>query len=302
MLDARRFQIMSPGKYLRKNSFYFIILAPAVILMAWLTLYPVIEVIGLSFYRYNFITGAKTFVGMGNFIQLLQERLFQEAFLNTLIFSVTATAAEVTLGIILALIFEGQFAGKKTFMTIAIFPMMISTMVICAVWKTLYHYDIGLLNYLLKTAGSEPVGWLIDQKTALFSVVLVDIWQWTPFAFLMTQAAMSSIPYETYEAASIDGARYYQSVFRITLPIISSQIMLVIMLRTIDTFKLFGKVYALTQGGPGNATETLSYYIYREGFSYFNLGRASTASLLTLIVVAGISLVYIRRILKGEAS
>lgn len=293
---------MSPGKYLRKNSFYFIILAPAVIIMAWLTLYPVIEVIGLSFYRYNFITGAKNFVGLGNFIQLLQERLFQEAFLNTLVFSVTATAAEVTLGIILALIFEGQFAGKKTFMTIAIFPMMISTMVICAVWKTLYHYDIGLLNYLLKTAGSEPVGWLIDQKNALFSVVLVDIWQWTPFAFLMTQAAMSSIPYETYEAASIDGARYYQSVFRITLPIISSQIMLVIMLRTIDTFKLFGKVYALTQGGPGNATETLSYYIYREGFSYFNLGRASTASLLTLIVVAGISLVYIRRILKGEAS
>lgn len=268
--------------------------------MAWLTLYPVIEVVSLSFYRYNYISDIKTFAGFGNFLQILQEKLFQQAFLNTLLFSLTATAAEVFLGVVLALIFEGNFIGKKTFMTIVIFPMMISTMVICAIWKTLYHYDIGLLNSVIKSIGGNPVGWLIDQSRALFSIVIVDIWQWTPFAFIMTQAAMSSIPYEIYEAAQIDGAKYHQSVFKITLPIISSQIMLLIMLRTIDTFKLFGKVYALTQGGPGNSTETLSYYIYREGFSYFNLGRASTASLLTLIIVAGISLVYIRRILKED--
>ena len=290
---------MAPGRYLKKNLFYYVILAPAVLVMAWLTLYPVIKVVGLSFYKYNFISDVKKFVGFGNFYQLLHERLFQAAFFNTLGFSVIATVFEVLLGIVLALLFEGHFAGKKTFMTIAIFPMMISTMVVCAVWKTMYHYDIGLFNYLLRSAGAKPVGWLIDQHRALFSVIIVDVWQWTPFAFLMTQAAMSSIPYETYEAAQIDGARYRQSVFYITLPIISSQIMLVVMLRTIDTFKLFGKVYALTQGGPGNATETLSYFIYREGFSYFNLGRASTGSLLTLVVVVAISLVYIRQILKG---
>jgi len=284
----------------RKNLFYYGIIAPAVVLMIWLTLYPVLQVLGLSFFKYNYISDVRTFVGLGNFFQILRENLFQQAFLNTLVFSVAATVAEVLLGIVLALIFEGQFRGKKTFMTIAIFPMMISTMVICAVWKTLYHYDIGLLNFLVKKAGGEPVGWLISQKQALFSVILVDIWQWTPFAFIMTQAAMSSISRETYEAAQIDGARYFQSVFHITLPILSSQILLLVMLRTIDTFKLFGKVYALTQGGPGNSTETLSYYIYREGFSYFNLGRASTASLMTLLVVAGISLIYIRRILKED--
>lgn len=291
---------MNSGRRLRKDFFYFAIIAPAVAIMAWLTLYPVIEVVSLSFYRYNYISDIKTFAGFGNFLQILQEKLFQQAFLNTLLFSLTATAAEVFLGVVLALIFEGNFIGKKTFMTIVIFPMMISTMVICAIWKTLYHYDIGLLNSVIKSIGGNPVGWLIDQSRALFSIVIVDIWQWTPFAFIMTQAAMSSIPYEIYEAAQIDGAKYHQSVFTITLPIISSQIMLLIMLRTIDTFKLFGKVYALTQGGPGNSTETLSYYIYREGFSYFNLGRASTASLLTLIIVAGISLVYIRRILKED--
>lgn len=269
--------------------------------MVWLTLYPVLHVIVLSFFKYNYISDVKTFVGFGNYLEILQERLFRRAFWNTLLFSVVATMSEVSLGILLALIFEGKFFGKRTFLTITIFPMMVSTMVICAIWKTLYHYDIGLLNSLLTSWGAEPVGWLIDQDRALFSIMLVDIWQWTPFAFIMTQAAMSSIPYEIYEAAQIDGAKYHQEVVRITLPILAPQIMLLIMLRTIDTFKLFSKVYALTQGGPGNSTETLSYYIYREGFSYFNLGKASTASLMTLFIVAAISMIYIKNILGDDA-
>ncbi|MGM0432228.1 MAG: carbohydrate ABC transporter permease [Spirochaetota bacterium] len=286
--------------HIRRDIFFFIIIAPSVAIMAWLTLYPVIEALSLSFFQYNYISDVRLFVGLDNFVQIIQERLFQQAFLNTLVFSLTATFAEVALGVILAFIFEGSFYGKKTFMTIAIFPMMLSTMVICAIWKTLYHYDIGLLNYLIRMSGGSPVGWLINQGNALFSIVLVDIWQWTPFAFILTQAAMQSIPGEIYEAAQIDGAKYHQTAFRITLPILTSQILLLIMLRTIDTFKLFSKVYALTKGGPGNSTETLSYYIYREGFSYFNLGRASTASLLTLIIVAAISLIYIRKILKED--
>jgi len=292
---------MRTGNYIRKNLFFFILISPAAAIMAWLTIYPVIHVVDLSFFKYNYITDIKTFVGLGNFKEILSEQLFQQAFLNTLLFSLLATAAEVAGGIILALIFDGRFAGKRVFMIISIFPMMISTMVICAIWKTMYHYDIGLFNATLRSIGAKPVGWLIDQGKALFSIVIVDIWQWTPFTFIMTQAAMSSIPGEIYEAAQIDGAKYHQIVGRITLPILSSQIMLLIMLRTIDTFKLFGKVYALTQGGPGNSTETLSYFIYREGFSYFNLGRASTASIITLIVAAGISLIYIRKILQEDA-
>lgn len=292
---------MGTSKILRKDIFFYLILAPSVFLMAWLTLYPVIEVIGLSLFKYNYISDVKIFVGLSNFVYLVKERLFQEAFRNTVVFSLSVTFIEVTLGIFLALLFEGHFAGKKTFMTLTIFPMMISTMVVCAVWKTLYHFDIGLLNTVIKQMGGEPVGWLIKENMALFSIIIVDVWQWTPFSFILIQAALSSISQETYEAARIDGARYIQILFRITLPIISGQIMLLIMLRTIDTFKLFGKVYAMTQGGPGNATETVSTYIYREGFSYFNLGKASTASLLTLLMVAGISLIYIKRILKEDS-
>jgi len=290
---------MTQNRY-QKSGFFYLIIMPAFLVMLWLTIYPVLNVLSLSFFKYNYLSDEKTFIGLGNYLAIARETLFQEAFLNTLTFSLLATAAEVILGIALALLFYGHFKAKKAFMIIVIFPMMLSSMVICAVWKTLYHYDIGLINFLLRESGGQPVGWLIDQSKALLSIVIVDVWQWTPFAFIMMQAAMGSIPEEIFEAAQLDGASYLKTTSRITLPILSDQIMLLIMLRTIDTFKLFGKVYALTQGGPGNSTETLSYYIYREGFSYFNLGKASSASLYVLLVVAGISFIYIRKILKKD--
>ncbi len=293
---------MHVSKYIKNNIFYFAIIAPSVAIMAWLTLYPVIQVMSLSLFDYNFISDVKKFVGFDNYKEILTSSLFRDSFFNTLQFSLIATFFEVGLGLLLAFVFHGEFRGKRSFMTIVIFPMMLSTMVVSAIWKTLYHNDIGLLNYILRSAGMSPVGWLIDPAKALYSIILIDIWQWTPFAFIMLQASMQSIPKETFEAAQIDGARSSQIAFRITIPILTSQIMLVAMLRTIDTFKLFGKVYALTQGGPGNSTETLSTFIYREGFSYFNLGRASTASLLTLLVVTLISLFYIKKILQEDGA
>ena len=166
--------------------------------------------------------------------------------------------------------------------------------------RILYHYDIGLLNYLATSAGFSPFGWLINKNMAMFSIIIVDIWQWTPFAFIIMNAAMGSIPSEVFEAAQIDGAGSFETAFRITIPILSSQIFLVMMLRTIDTFKLFGKVIALTGGGPGNSTETVSTYIYREGFSYFNMGNATAASLVVLLVIASFSVVYIRKIFQED--
>ena len=235
-----------------------------------------------------------------NYIQIIGESLFQRAFINTLSFTLVASFLEVFLGVLLAFLLYTRFFGKKAASLIIIFPMIISTMVICAVWQTFFHYDIGLFNYVLRSFGLSPVGWLTNQDVALFSIILVDIWQWTPFAFLIIQAGMSSIPTELFEAAKIDGAGSSQIAFKITLPILSSQILLVLMLRTLDTFRLFDKVYALTQGGPANATQTLSLFIYREGFSFFNFGRVSAASVITLFFVSFLALFYVRKLLKEE--
>lgn len=283
-----------------RSVFFSMIFLPAFVVVLFLTVYPVVNTIYLSFFDYNYLADEKTFIGLENFRKIGGDTVFRTAYGNTVLFAALATIAETLLGIVLALLFHGDFPGRRPTMITIIFPMMISTMVVCAVWRILYHYDAGLLNYLLRSMNLEPVGWLIDKRKALLSVVLVDIWQWTPFAFLVIQAGLNALPRSVFEAADIDGAGYFQKLFGVTLPMIASQILLVVMLRTIDTFRLFGKVYALTGGGPGNATETVSYYIYREGFSYFNLGRAAASAMFVLIGIALIAAVYIRGIMKED--
>jgi multiple sugar transport system permease protein len=283
-----------------KAPFYWAILAPALGVMLWLTVYPIVNIAVTSFQNYNYLTDTRSWIGLKNYGDLLSDKVFLRSFWNTIVYCIGTTAFEVGFGIVLALVFYGEFRGKSAFMIMAIFPMMLSTMVVCAVWKTLYHYDIGLFNYILKTLGLGRVGWLIDKDKALLSLAVVDIWQWTPFAFIVMQAGLSSIPSEIFEASMIDGSNYRQNLFRITLPILRDQIFLLLLLRAIDTFKVFAKVFALTRGGPGNATETTSYFIYREAFSYFKLGRSSAASVITLAAVALASLYYLRKILKED--
>jgi len=280
--------------------FYWAIFAPALAVMVLLTVYPILNVAVTSFQNYNYLTGVRRWTGIGNYVDILGDKVFLRAFLNTILYCLGTTVCEVGFGTILALVFFGEFRGKSGFMIMAIFPMMLSTMVVCAVWKTLYHYDIGLFNYVLNSLGLGKVGWLIDKDKALLSLAIVDIWQWTPFAFIVMQAGLSSVPTEIFEASMIDGANYRQTVFRVTLPILKDQIFLLLLLRAIDTFKIFAKVMALTRGGPGNATETTSFFIYREAFSYFKLGRSSAASVITLATVALASVYYLRKILKEE--
>jgi multiple sugar transport system permease protein len=280
--------------------FYWAIFAPALAVMVLLTVYPILNVAVTSFQNYSYLTGVRRWTGIGNYVDILRDKVFLRAFLNTILYCLGTTVCEVGFGTILALVFFGEFRGKSGFMIMAIFPMMLSTMVVCAVWKTLYHYDIGLFNYVLNSLGLGKVGWLIDKDKALLSLAIVDIWQWTPFAFIVMQAGLSSVPTEIFEASMIDGANYRQTVFRVTLPILKDQIFLLLLLRAIDTFKIFAKVMALTRGGPGNATETTSFFIYREAFSYFKLGRSSAASVITLATVALASVYYLRKILKEE--
>lgn len=290
----------STGKMQGKALFFWSIILPALIVMLWLTLYPLISVFLTSFQNYNYISGRRSWIGLGNYKNILTDQVFLTSFWNTLLYCFSTTFLEVFLGTVLALVFYGTFRGKTLFTILLILPMMLSTMVVSSVWKTLFHYDIGLLNTILSHIGLARVGWLIDPKMALWSLVLIDVWQWTPFSFIVMQAGLSSIPQEVFEASVVDGATYRQRLFRITLPILRDQILLLCLLRTIDTFKVFAKVFALTGGGPGNATETTSFFVYREAFQYFNLGRSSAASMITLLAVVIMSVFYLRKMLNPQ--
>jgi multiple sugar transport system permease protein len=290
----------SKGKMQGKALFYWSILLPALIVMLWLTLYPMITVFLTSFQNYNYISGRRSWIGLGNYKNILADQVFLTSFKNTIVYCFSTTFLEVSLGTVLALVFYGNFRGKSVFTILLILPMMLSTMVVSSVWKTLFHYDIGLLNTILSRIGLVRVGWLIDPHIALWSIVLVDVWQWTPFAFIVMQAGLLSIPQEVFEASVVDGASYRQRLFMITLPILKDQILLLCLLRTIDTFKVFAKVFALTAGGPGNATETTSLFVYREAFQYFNLGRSSAASMITLAAVVLMSIFYLRKMVNSK--
>lgn len=274
------------------------LLLPAALLFLVLTVFPLIYNGYISLHHFAFIRRVFRFAGVQNYVRLSQDGLFLAAIANTLRFVGLATAAEVALGTGLALLFNARLRGQRVMLPMVVLPMMLPTMVVCAVWVILYDFEFGLFNNILRSLGLAPVQWLSDPRIAMASIVLVDIWQWTPFVLLLILAGLQSIPDFLYEAAQIDGATTFQRFRYITLPLLSFQIKLAILLRLIDTFRIFDKVYAMTGGGPGYSTETISLYIFREGFRYFNLGYAAAASVVMVLLVLAISILYARRMWK----
>ena len=276
-------------------------LAPALFLFGLLTIYPLVRVLLLSFFytEYGF-TGA-SFVGLENYAALLGDSFFRIATWNTIFFTVTATASEVGLGLLLALLVSKRFPGRFIVIPTLVAPFVLSTMVVTAIWRAWFHYDFGFLNNVLRAGGLPPVAWLFDPDIAMLSLVLVDVWQTVPLTFLILLAGLQSIQPEIYEAARMDGAGPRQILLRITIPLLVPHILLASLLRSIDSFKIFDKVYALTGGGPGQATETLSMYVYRLGFQFFDVGMASAAAVIMIVIAGALAGLYAVRIMKGES-
>ncbi|WP_299692364.1 sugar ABC transporter permease [uncultured Vibrio sp.] len=273
-----------------------VLLFPAFLILGLLTLYPITTVLVNAFGDVDYVNKQYQFVGFANFIELLDDFFFVSAIKNTFIFTVVASVSQVLLGLWLALLFNRPFPGRRFALPVIIYPMMLSTLVCSSIWRSWYHYDFGLLNSMLVKIGLPPMEWLFDPNLALYAIALVDTWQWTPMAFLIILAGLQSIPIDIQEAAMVDGAKGGRSFMYITLPLIQKQLMLAMLLRSIDAFKLFDKVYVMTGGGPGNATETLSMFVYKYGFRFFDLGMASAAALVMLLISFTMTLFYAKRV------
>ena len=276
-----------------------LLLAPALLLIGLLALYPILRVLALSLFRTEYGFADASFVGLANYADLLSDRFFRRANWNTVLFTLLATLFEVGLGLLLALLFHRRFPARRWLTPAVVFPFVLSTMVVSAIWRAWFHFDYGFLNNLLRALGLPPVKWLFDPDLALLSIVLVDVWQTTPIAFLVLLAGLQAIPEEVVEAARLDGAGRLQILRHITLPLLSGHLLLAALLRTIESFKLFDKVFALTGGGPGNATETLSLNVYRSAFRFAEVGYASAAASIMLVIAGLLAAVYARRIVQG---
>jgi multiple sugar transport system permease protein len=268
-------------------------LAPAIIILLVVLIYPLFYTVRLSFFNYSIATGFK-YSFPNNYVKLFSDDKFFISLRNTLIYTFIVVSVECILGFILASILNREFRGRGLIRGLLMIPMLTSPIVSGIIWRFMYNPDFGIINYFFTSVGLPAQIWTGNVRTALLSVIIVDIWEFTPFVMLLFLAGMASIPKEQYEAAMMDGAGVWASTRYITLPWLKPMILVVLLLRTMDSIKVFDQVYALTAGGPGVASMTLSMYAYINGFRNFYLGYASTISVVLATVTIIICLFYIR--------
>ena len=270
----------------------YLFVAPAVLLMGAGLIYPVVQGLLLSMQDWAVGTPMSTaeFIGADNYLRMLSDENVQESMWVTFKFGFFTITIEMTLGIALALLLEKPIRGASVFRTIFIMPLMISPVVVGLVWRYLYDARAGWINHYLELAGIEPLIWLGEPHLAFFAIVFTDIWQWTPFVFIIVIAGLQALPSEVLEASRIDGANAWQQIFLVKLPMIKSILIIALLLRLIDVFKGLEVMLIMTEGGPGLATELLSLHVYKTAFDAQQLGYAAAISVLLLLIVFALSL------------
>jgi multiple sugar transport system permease protein len=266
-------------------------IGPAVLVMAAACLYPVLTAFQLAGFRWDMGTpwSSAVWVGWDNFRAAAGNPQVWQSLWVTLLFAAVCVTAEMLLGIALALALEHPVRGMAVFRTIFILPMMIAPIAVGLAWRYMFDAQFGLINALLGLAGIEPLTWLADPTLAFVAIVVADIWQWTPFVFIMMLAALAGVDGSVLEAARIDGARWWQQILLVKLPMVMHVIAITLMMRLIDAFRVLEVIYVLTFGGPGNSTEILALHIYKTAFIGQQLGVAAAVSVLLLVVVAALS-------------
>ena len=253
--------------------------------------YPVLQAFYLSLYDWKIGTKFEDapFVGIRHFIRMVSDENVHESVWVTLRFGFWTITIEMFLGVALALLLEKPIRGASLFRTIFILPLMISPVVVGLIWRYLFDARIGWINYYLGKVGIEPQVWLGNADLAFFAIVFTDIWQWTPFIFIIVIAGLQALPSEILEASKIDGANWWQHILFVKLPMIRSILLIALLLRLIDVFRALEVMYILTGGGPGRATELLSLHIYNRAFETQQLGYASAISVLLILIVFALS-------------
>ena len=257
---------------------------------------PVVQAIYLSFYDWEIglPLGGAPYVGLQHYERLFSDPDVRESLWVTLRFGFWTISLEMLIGIALALLLEKPIRGASVFRTIFILPLMISPVVVGLIWRYLFDARIGWINYYLVQLGFEPQVWLGDADLAFFAIVLTDIWQWTPFIFIIVIAGLQALPSEVLEASRIDGANWWQQIVLVKLPMIRSILLIALLMRLIDVFRALEVMFIMTGGGPGRATELLSLHIYNRAFSTQQLGYASAIAVLLIAIVTLISVAILK--------
>lgn len=282
------------SRWLERNIKYVFPL-PAVLFVVIMMVFPIAYTLRLSFYDWSMSSLVPPqWVGLSNYKTLIfSDPRFLSSIYRTFGFTFAAIAVETFLGVIIALLFNQDFKGKNILKTLFLLPMIATPVAIGLVWLLIYEPNIGFANKVLQLLHLSPQLWLASPKQVLMSLVIVDVWQWTPMISLMVLAGLTSLPTEPYEAAMVDGATRWQVLTRITLPLLQPTILVAVLLRSIDALKTFDIIYAMTGGGPDFHSETINIYSFVQGFSYFKLGMTSALLMIFFVIVLAMSMLLV---------
>ncbi len=280
----------------------YILVAPALVTLIMTIGYPIAYNMYISFFDWRMIQSStpQNFVGLGNYIKFFQNPDLFNSFLITIKYAFLGVGCEFLFGFILAIILYEKVFGLKAFRLMFLAPIMATPLVVGLIWKLMWHSEFGIINYFISLLGQDNVAWLARPNTAFFSIVVVEIWQHTPFVFLIIFAGLQVLPKEPYESATIDGATYWNKLFGITIPLMRGPILVAVMFRMIFTLRVFDQIYALTRGGPSEATMVMSLLIYREGFARWRPGYGAAMSIILLLLTILLTLIVIKAIYKKE--
>ncbi len=282
---------------IRRRYTWLFFLAPVIIILISIVIFPLIFSLSLSFHEWNVIRGKEwTWIGLENYKTIfLYDPYFRSTLKVTFLYLLGTVPLQFALGLAVALILNRITTKIIGFLrTTLIVPTTMTPVVVGIIWRLMYNPDLGMLNYFLTLFGFPPINWVGKPETALPSVMMADIWEWTPFMALILLAGLQALPQDSFEAAIVDGASSWQIFRYITLPLLTPIMMVALLIRIMDSFKTFDLIFVLTQGGPGMSTEVLNYYTYRYGFKFFHMGYASALSWLVLVIVTVISISLIR--------
>lgn len=271
-------------------------LLPACIILLITAVAPLCYSLYISFFMYKLNTpnAVPEFIGLDNYLRVFSEDMFWTCLKNTALFAVISVSLEIVLGVVLAMMLSNNKKSTRMIISILLIPMIMAPVASGTLWRMMFDRSTGVVNYLLTLIGMEPVNFLGDSKLAIFSVIFVDVWRLTPWVTILVTSGLKGISGTYIEAAVIDGATRWDVFQHIIMPLIKPVLMIVLMMRFTDAFKVFDTVYVMTSGGPGNSTEMLPNYIYNQALKYMNVGYAAALAFVFIGGMAILSVIFIR--------
>ncbi|MBW9066490.1 carbohydrate ABC transporter permease [Agrobacterium pusense] len=271
---------------------YWPFVIPALVVISAVIVFPWVFTLWMSAHRWT-LGQEQSFIGFENYVRLASDARFWESLWHTLVYTVLSVVAPLFLGTLAALVFDAQFPLRGFLRGVFVMPMMATPVAIALVWTMMFHPQLGVLNYLLSFIHIRPLEWIYNQSTVIPSLVLVETWQWTPLVMLIVLGGLAAVPREPYESAEIDGANAWQKFRYLTMPMIAPFLMIAVIIRSIDAVKSFDIIYAMTQGGPGTASETINIYLYNTAFAYYDIGYGSAMAVVFFIIIVALSFVLL---------